>query len=281
MDSFEIPPDKMIDKRFNLSVEEFDNEYGKPGKPVLLTGIMEKWPASQKWTLEFFKTFFNEHTVIVKRSSKRDEQYEVSLGEYVDYLLKPEKEEDPLYLADWNFSLDFPELLNDYKVPDLFGNWLHYVPRVVMPPLRWIYIGPARSGTGLHMDVAMTGAWNAILSGRKRWAFFSPDQTGYMYNGAVNAFAPDYEKYPLFKNAKPIYAIQKPGEIIFTPSGWWHQVINEEDCVSITENFVNHTNFKRAIFPYLSTVCKYQKDLLLYYLRQIRGKIFKRNDNEV
>jgi ribosomal protein L16 Arg81 hydroxylase len=51
------------------------------------------------------------------------------------------------------------------------------------------------------------------------------------------------------KNIKSVAleCICEEGELLFVPNRWWHSVINLEDSIAITQNFVNEQNLPNVI----------------------------------
>ncbi|MEC1291557.1 cupin-like domain-containing protein [Bacillus mojavensis] len=250
-----------IDRRVDLTYDEFMKEYGLPGKPVIISDAINNWEAKKLWTLDFFREKYGHIIVPIFESGKRYELYETTLGEYIDYILKEEQEDGIFNLADWEFSRDCPELRDHYHVPDYFQSWLEDAPISLLPALRWIYINQKDTGSGLHIDYGHTASWNAVISGKKKWILLNQNESENIYNGAVDAFNPDFKKFPLYTHSQTFYGEQSEGDIMYIPSGWWHQVHNEELTIAVTENFINETNYKNCLWPLVSNIVEYQLEI--------------------
>ncbi|CAN8264569.1 unnamed protein product [Cochlearia groenlandica] len=181
-----------------------------------------------------------------------------------------DKGKSVLYLKDWHFFKEYPDY-KAYETPPLFcDDWLNiYLDNYQMhedrdnlqkhdqiscSDYRFVYMGGKGSWTPLHADVFRSYSWSANVCGRKRWLFLPPSQCHlvydrqmvflrYMKNCVYDIFEEVNEtKFPGFKETTWFECIQEPGEIIFVPSGWHHQVYNLEDTISINHNWLNAYN---------------------------------------
>ena len=236
-------PISTIDRRNHLSWNEFIQNYASVGKPVVITDIVRTWAAFQKWSYDFFKVNYGPFQCDV-RDCHIDAIVPMAMADYMDYM-KSGKRDRLLYLSQWAI-FPHPELYKDYQAPNYFSNWLEKLPRKLQQKYgvtySTLYIGPKGTGTNLHIDNRNTSAWLAVLSGQKRFIFFSPDQEPFLYDGAVDVLNPDLERFPLYAKAKPVEIILEAGDLVYFPSKWWHQVENLEDSIALSHNLVDEWN---------------------------------------
>lgn len=244
-----------------MTFAEFAWTFEKKGVPCVIRDACVHWPAMRRWgggdSCELFETYKN----LMCKVGSDDDGYAVrmKLKHFLQYAKDPEQggtDDSPLYVFDGGI-LQKTEIKSDYSVPCFFAeDLLKYVGESRRPPYQWLCIGPARSGTSVHVDPLRTSAWNALIRGEKRWAFFPPDSVPEHVRkpkGVTSAMRwfdvvwpktqdpAQWKSYP-----KPIDVIQKPGEVIFVPSGWWHVVLNLDFTVAVTHNFCSSANFDRV-----------------------------------
>jgi histone arginine demethylase JMJD6 len=236
-----------VERSQGLDKETFNERFGFPAQPVVITDMTNAWEAKQKWNFEFFKNRFGTITGNAERTQNGQKESAVfTIADYVDYMTTTD-DESPFYLRNTQFHLG-TELKDDYQVPEYFDCWYaNSTQGKARYALSWIFMGAANTFSKLHLDIWDSSAWNAVLSGKKLWVFYDESQAEYLYDGQVNPFEPDFEKFPNFVHARPLVCVQGAGDVVFTPSGWWHAVMNVEAGISITENFINETNYEAVI----------------------------------
>eukprot|EP00448_Togula_jolla_P037477 CAMPEP_0170624538 /NCGR_PEP_ID=MMETSP0224-20130122/30284_1 /TAXON_ID=285029 /ORGANISM="Togula jolla, Strain CCCM 725" /LENGTH=220 /DNA_ID=CAMNT_0010951063 /DNA_START=102 /DNA_END=761 /DNA_ORIENTATION=- len=58
---------------------------------------------------------------------------------------------------------------------------------------------------------------------------------------------PDFKEFPDLKGALCYETVLGPGELLFVPEGWTHEVFNLEDSVSTSSNFVDDDNLQAHV----------------------------------
>ncbi len=181
----------------------------------------------------------------------------VALRDFVNYS-KFNRDDSPLYVFDQGFcekhGRDF------YQIPKFCGrdDLFELVGEARRPPYQWFLLGPQRSGTCVHVDPLGTAAWNTLLAGRKRWVLFEPGTSKKVATGsqlvkpgeddeAINYFVDILPRIrQTYPHARRSEVVQRPGDTLYVPAGWWHAVLNLDDTVAVTQNFVSRSAFDGA-----------------------------------
>lgn len=242
----------------------FLRQHAVPGLPVILTGLTDGW-AARRWTPEGLAARCPGAEVeLAPAGSRYEGVYRATLPEYAAYLRAPD--ERLLYLTSWCFRRHCPELAGEFEIPEYFReDWLELLPAPLLNDMLWLFMGPAGSGMTLHVDLGHTAAWNCQVTGRKRWALVAPEHEERLYDGEVDAFAPDLDRFPLFAGVEVWQGVVEAGEVLFIPGGWWHQTFNLEAGIGLTANYVDATNVERV----LRCLEEYGEEELLEALRQV------------
>jgi len=232
------------------------NDFSKRETPCIITNGTSHWPAHTTWSFEnFTKRFHNTRFILA------DNIEPMTFSEYNDYCVST-TEDEPLYIFDESFGEreDTKELLRDYDEPELFSDDLFKNLGTIRPRYRWFITGPPKSGSNLHVDPLGTSAWNALITGKKEWIIFYPGAP--VRESTKSGAAWFRDEYPKLKHLQHYRFVQKPGEILYIPSGWWHIAINREATMAVTQNFFESKYISKA------------KDLILRERPDIYRKLF-------
>ncbi|AST93574.1 hypothetical protein BC6307_21040 [Sutcliffiella cohnii] len=196
---------------------------------------------------EMSERILSQHILSFKNSNKllsasRKNGSETRFFDFAEYIIymNRDNESDPWYASNLNDKEIIDGVMEHIDLPKTFDNWLDALPDEVKPYWLWVFLGPSASSTKLHIDVMMSSAWNLLYSGLKKWKFLSPSESIQQ-----NILGESYQPY-FNSETFEIDVLQRPGDLVFTPSGWAHEVVNVKSTVSITGNFINESNYSLA-----------------------------------
>ena len=233
--------------RHGVDLKAFREEIMPAGKPVVLRGLVNDWPAvraareSPRALADYLRGFDRGKPVAVLEGPPsirghffysdnlrglNFERRPATIGATIDRLLAQFDDPNPpaLYIESTPTAEHLP--------PFAAANQIPLLPPSVTPRI-WI-------GNTLlvqpHFDLSSNIA--CVVGGRRRFTLFPPEQVGNLYVGPfefnvsglpismVNVNSPDLDRHPRFAEAlrHASSAELEPGDALYIPYGWWHQV---------------------------------------------------------
>jgi Cupin-like domain len=263
-----------VETRTLVSVQEFEGYVRPGGKPIVIQGWMNNWKALSVWDFLFFKERYGEDRLRLRyMADGRTSILDVAMADYIDYIISDDQNlplrelqrklrlSEPFYCLSYKPFAEHPELRDDFRIPPFVADWWPLLSdsftRTHFPHVQgWVLISPKGAVSRIHTDSHHTITWLAQIRGTKACYLFAPEDSESVYHGAIDPVRPDPTKYPLLREATCHYCVLNPGDMLFFPPDWWHHVVTLENSVTISCNFVNHTNFglyiRRAFGPRLA-----------------------------
>jgi len=237
-----------IEKVEGLSSDEFFTSFASREKPVVLKDFSKSWKARQKWTPQYFIEKYGDNDVQVYNGnfSKPGATYmsKAQVMKFSDYLNSILYTGRDLRMFLYNIISKAPELKEDIELPKLMKGF--------SKRFLFMFFGPKGAVTQIHYDIDMSHVFHTAIVGKKRFILFAQSESKKLYRhpftirSYVDVDNPDYERYPLLKEAKGYEVILNPGETLFIPSGFWHHVVYEEAGYAISLRCPHHKFFKRV-----------------------------------
>ena len=192
------------------------------GLPFLMTGVVKRWPLCQLTP----QTLRERYSHLPVRAR---------VGDYINTAFAPDRAMQDMSMLDYLDLVaqglhDLPPYLGNLELRELNSlcHWPAYFDKIG-PPRYWL--GPAGTVTPLHCDY--DDNLFAQIWGSKRIILAPPHHDEFLYPREANAIlfgspfdpeAPDYERFPLAREATMIECLVEPGDMLYVPAGWYHQV---------------------------------------------------------
>lgn len=199
-----------------ISVDEFP-EFFTNGEAAVVVGAARSLPAVSLWSDEYLRRIFGDSKPKLRLGNGSFGR--MPFGEFLSYLNDPSSfkaELGPFYMTDFFVYPSYGDPVREKLHADLFCP----LP-IPIPTVGWmtLYVGPPNSSSPMHQDVFGTYTWLAQIRGEKHWRLCRPGDLDEREGKAIDAFNTD-------PGCTVYEASLTPGDVMFLPPDWWHQVRN-------------------------------------------------------
>lgn len=225
-----------VERRELPSAEHFFDTYYAGGRPLIVRGLVDRWPASERWTFPALAARFGEAEVLVTVDRDHDPLYGSTfrrrtetwpLRELVRRIVEAPAPTNDFYLVAQSKALEGPlaTMLDDVVMPESL------MPRATLAARASLWMGPAGTITRLHHD--FEPVLTCHVRGRKRWRLIPPTERALLDRLRMSHTTLDPETDPL-EGVLVKDVVVEEGEAIFVPPGWWHHVHALDPCITMT-----------------------------------------------
>lgn len=243
--------------------------------PWVVEGHIERWPGYRQWQqLEYLRQRFGHLQAFAKapnfitNRNSRLVSVETSFEQYLRYVEQPDAVRDiyhdcwmegdhaqfealglPLYCGTLRIvhHADNPVFKEvDPLLPEPLRAWNHALPYYYsLFNHFWLLVSLPGALTPLHIDNNGTIATIAQLRGSKRATLYAPADLSHVRNpevGFLDPEQPDERDFPTWERAVKWVADIHAGQVLFVGTNWAHHVRTLKTSVSVSFDFVDHTN---------------------------------------
>ena len=232
-----------------LSLNEFDLQAFKSAADNIRPFVIKKFCDPSKINWDTLKSKYGNSRVPTHPKAKLGKGFTYLRADYTNLRETIEKMErdDPAYvIASSQVFLDYPEIAETFQSDKIKNEFGRDIIR------KELFIGGAKVGSSFHC----AGGDNFFLMahGHKKWLLVSPknymamyptfgrDRESYLHTSEIVSSTYDEnqkDSFPLYEKINKYSAILEPGDLLYIPTMWWHEVQNLDRTIGVPHRTIS------------------------------------------
>jgi hypothetical protein len=226
-------------ERRRLSAEEFEHEYRRKQRPVVLEGYVEDWPSVRTWSFEALAQRCGSVPVVVDSYSSQAAR-PTTFAQFVELLAENTAGGGaPIYLQEWYYRTSCPELADDMPELDIAQyDFRRQLYGEAMSQNHQLWLGQKGGITRFHQDSYSVDVMHAQIVGEKLWYVMGPDAELL----AGDNGEPDIGALMASPNTQLHRFVLRPGDLLYLPAWWFHRIELLSDSIGLGRKAVDEVN---------------------------------------